>query len=85
MSVVGNEDKELKKRCSRNNIILFCIIEALDVIIQDSPTAESVLLRRRVRKDIFCQYLHSKGVFVGGENKLTLVKKIPQLWGSHSP
>jgi hypothetical protein len=62
-------------------MVIFCIIEAIDAILLHSPTAESVLLRKRVSKEILFKYLHNSGVSTIPADKGTMVSKILQMWG----
>jgi hypothetical protein len=59
---------------------MFCIIEAMDAILLHSPSAQSVLLRKRVSREILFKYLHNNGVPMNPTDKGTMVRKILQMW-----
>jgi len=61
-------------------IVIFCITEAINAILQHSPTAESVLRRRIVKTEILYRYLHKRGAPVISKDKHTLVREILLLW-----
>jgi hypothetical protein len=52
----------------------------MDAILLHSPTAESVLLRKRVSREILFKYLHNNSVPMTLTHKGTMVKKILELW-----
>jgi hypothetical protein len=54
----------------------------MDAILLHSPTAESVLHRKRVSKDILFKYLHNNSVPTIPTDKGTMVRKILQMWES---
>jgi hypothetical protein len=56
----------------------------MDAILLHSPTAESVLLRKRVSREILFKYLHNNDVPTVPTDKGTMVKKILQMW-KYSP
>jgi hypothetical protein len=70
-----------RKRYNRNKITLsYFALEAMDAILLHSPTAESVLLRKRVSREILFKYLHNNGVPTIPTDKGAMVRKILQMW-----
>jgi hypothetical protein len=62
------------------NMFIYCLIEAMDAIILHSATPESVLLRKRLSREILFRYLHNKKVPTIPTDKRTMISKILQMW-----
>jgi hypothetical protein len=84
LAVVCHEDKNLGRRGIieiKLNVVICCLIEALDAILLHSDTVESVLQRRRVSKEILFKYLHTNKVPISASSdKGTMISTILQMW-----
>jgi len=50
-------------------------LEDMDALLLHSPTAESVLLRKKVSREILFKYLHKNNVPTRPTDKGTMIKK----------
>jgi len=74
------EVRMLAQTVTSNMIITTTVEEAMDAIMLHSPTAESVLLRKRVSREILFKYLHNNSVPTITTDKGTMVRKILHMW-----
>ncbi|PNF15905.1 hypothetical protein B7P43_G07985 [Cryptotermes secundus] len=75
------ELQSLSQTVTNNMILPLTTEEAIDAILLHSPTPESLLLRKRISKNILFRYLHSKKVPIVPTDKRTMINKILQMWG----
>jgi hypothetical protein len=61
-------------------MVICCLTEAMNAILLHSATPESLLLRRRVSRQILFKYLHSKKVDTIPTDKRTIISKILEMW-----
>jgi hypothetical protein len=61
-------------------MVICCLIEAIDAILLHSATPESLLLRKRLSREILFRYLHNKKVPTIPTDKRTMISKILQMW-----